>query len=200
MLIHRGRNGLPGTTKKETGKSQELLYQENCTLFLKKKKYSHHTEEKWVFSQARNKKRSESKAVSEMMMLKFDGINLASCKTTKCALKIHFHPEHKGLLGDWLHSSGSHWGIEPSLGALRGAPLWTRHTISRHSNRQTLFEAALLASGSCSSSLWSSFHSSGTSLYWMFWLNKPGKNPKNKGRCRIWLKHQELLLSVPTPH
>lgn len=74
MLIHRGRNGLLGTTKKEIrGKSQELLYQEKLHLyFLKMKKYSHHTEEKWVFSQARNKKRSESKALSEMMMLKFD--------------------------------------------------------------------------------------------------------------------------------
>ena len=57
-LVHSGRNGFLRTTKTEIrGKSQELLYQEKLHLyFLKKKKYSNHTEEKWVFSQARNKK------------------------------------------------------------------------------------------------------------------------------------------------
>lgn len=62
-LVHSGRNGFLRTTKKEIrGKSQELLYQEKLHLyFLKKKKYSNHTEEKWVFSQEETKKEVSQK-------------------------------------------------------------------------------------------------------------------------------------------
>lgn len=57
-LTHRGRNAFLRTAKKEIrGKSQELLYQEKLHLSFFLKKYSNHTEEKWVFSQARNNKK-----------------------------------------------------------------------------------------------------------------------------------------------
>ena len=60
--------------KKSGGKAKNSFIKKNYTFLFFLKKYSNHTEEKWVSSQARNnnKKRSESKAVSEVMMLKFD--------------------------------------------------------------------------------------------------------------------------------
>lgn len=71
-LTHRGRNAFLRTAKKEIrGKSQELLYHEKLYLFFWKS--TQITQRKnGSFHRQETKKRSESKAVSEVMMLKFD--------------------------------------------------------------------------------------------------------------------------------